>query len=164
MQELWRLREAGRLTPAQQALFNPLPREMLFDLSADPFGMHNLADDTRYAVHVARLSKALDRWLIETGDLSATAERDMVASMWPDLKQPGTHAPAGRFDRRGDRVSVTLRSSTPGASIGYSLSAPAQAEWRLYTRPIRLARGERIWAKAIRYGFAESPVVALVAQ
>ena len=44
------------------------PAEELYDLNSDPFELHNLINDSRYALHQHELSAALDRWMKETGD------------------------------------------------------------------------------------------------
>jgi uncharacterized sulfatase len=44
------------------------PAEELYDTAADPYEMHNLADDPKLAGIRGRLSTELDRWLAEQGD------------------------------------------------------------------------------------------------
>lgn len=44
------------------------PSVELFDLSADPFEMHNLAGDADYAGTIAELGGELDRWMQSQGD------------------------------------------------------------------------------------------------
>jgi hypothetical protein len=88
----------------------------------------------------------------------------MIAAMWPGMTQPLTAAPVFRLRRTGRAGStVVLSAPTAGASIGYSLEGPNAERWQLYTGPVRLAPGRQLWAKAIRYGYAESPVVAVPA-
>ncbi|MFQ5808063.1 MAG: sulfatase-like hydrolase/transferase [Armatimonadota bacterium] len=47
----------------------------LFDLSADPWEINNLADDPEHAAHVARLREELGKW--------QKAEDDPLADKWP---------------------------------------------------------------------------------
>lgn len=77
----------------------------------------------------------------------------MIKAAWGAETQPRTAKPV--IARNG--TSVTLSSDTKGASIGYRLNG--ERGWRLYTAPFD-ARGARIEAKAIRYGFIESEVAA----
>jgi len=65
------LNAAGRLTPAQAALCAPrMPDEELYDLTADPDEIHNLAGSTEPAHRAAldRLRLALEHWIVEVND------------------------------------------------------------------------------------------------
>jgi arylsulfatase A-like enzyme len=163
MQELWRLQAAGGLGPAQAQLFQALPREQLFDLRSDPHTMRDLAGDPAHAADLKRLRAALDEWLAQSPDLGAVPERRMIAAMWPGMTQPVTAAPAFKLRTGRAGSSVALSAPTAGASIGYSLEGPDAERWSLYTGPVPLAPGRRLWAKAIRYGYVESAVVAVAA-
>jgi N-sulfoglucosamine sulfohydrolase len=67
--ELKRLRDAGKLTPAQAEVFTkPRPAEELYDTQNDPHELVNLANDPGHARELQRLRAALDRWSTETGD------------------------------------------------------------------------------------------------
>ncbi|HND56137.1 MAG TPA: sulfatase, partial [Pirellulaceae bacterium] len=68
-QELRRLRDAGMLTDEQRICFRtPRPGEELFDLSADPHELRNLAADPAHATTLTRLRAALDEWVRATDD------------------------------------------------------------------------------------------------
>jgi hypothetical protein len=91
--------------------------------------------------------------------------------MWPGGKQPVTATPF--IVQRGStnwqkpvRDSVQTFSGpteveifvpTQGASIGYTTEAGPKPHWKLYTGPFRLTGPVTIRAKAIRYGYEESP-------
>lgn len=76
----------------------------------------------------------------------------MVERMWPGLEQPATAVPNAELaDGR-----VALYSATPGASLGYRID---EGPWQLYTGPVALAPGQRLEAKAVRYGFVESQLI-----
>ena len=65
-----RLRDAGKLTPAQRACFvSPRPAEELYDVEADPHESVNLAGDPRYAEMLGSMRRALSEWVRETGDI-----------------------------------------------------------------------------------------------
>jgi N-sulfoglucosamine sulfohydrolase len=69
MDALRRLRDAGKLTPAQARIFQqPRPAEELYDVSADPHEFKNLAGDPRHARTLAELRAKLDAWGRETDD------------------------------------------------------------------------------------------------
>jgi arylsulfatase A-like enzyme len=64
--------EAGRLTPAQQRLFEvPRARLELYDLAADPWELHNVAGDPRYAREVRELTTVLQNWMEDSDDFPA---------------------------------------------------------------------------------------------
>ena len=92
-QAMRRLRDAGKLTPAQRACFvSPRPAEELYDLDADPHELVNLAGDPKFAEVLADMRRALSEWERETGDV-----------------RPGTLTP-DEFDREtGDALPNRVR-------------------------------------------------------
>jgi arylsulfatase A-like enzyme len=68
-QTMRRLRESGKLAPAQMACFlRPRPQEELYDLVSDPHQLKNLADDSKYAETLRDLRQVLSNWQTETND------------------------------------------------------------------------------------------------
>lgn len=175
-QELWRLHALGALDSAQEALFQPRPPEELYDCQADPWELHNLAEDPAFASIRERMRQALDTWQHEYDVWGDIPEEQMVVSMRPGGEQPKTATPmivpfAG--DSPGLDVTpggggyeapvlVHLYCATQGASIAYAIDEPAtrertQLRWRLYTQPLSLPQGvSTIRARANRIGFLES--------
>ena len=153
MQELWRLEAAGELPPHIAQYFSGnRPREELYDLEADPYELDNLAGEAEYAAQLAHMRAAMARFNARTPDWSEDGEVAMVERMWPGLEQPATAVPNAELaDGR-----VALYSATPGASLGYRID---EGPWQLYTGPVALAPGQRLEAKAVRYGFVESQVI-----
>jgi arylsulfatase A-like enzyme len=69
-QAMRRLRDAGKLTPAQQACFvSPRPAEELYDVDADPDELVNLAGNPKFAEVLGGMRRALSGWQRETGDM-----------------------------------------------------------------------------------------------
>lgn len=69
MDALRRLRQAGTLTPLQARIFvQPRPAEELYDVSADPQEVDNLATDPRHAATLTDLRGRLAAWGRETDD------------------------------------------------------------------------------------------------
>lgn len=156
MQEIWRLRDEKRLPPdVAQYVTAPQPIEELFDLKSDPHTVRNIAGRPEAAKDLARLREALGRWKTDVGDQADVPELEMVEAMWPGRIQPAT-APVEAQPSRG---GLALESATRGASVGYRLAG--DVGWRLYTAPLRLRSGAAVETKAIRYGYAESPVTRL---
>ena len=69
-------REEGKLSELQERLlFAPTrPAEELYDLSADPWEMNNLAGDPKYDPALQDLRQRLDRWIEESNDHGRTPE------------------------------------------------------------------------------------------
>ena len=64
--------KAGRLTRAQQRLFEaPRARLELYDLTADPWELRNVADDPGYQKEVRELAGVLQKWMENSDDFPA---------------------------------------------------------------------------------------------
>lgn len=160
MAELRRLFEAGQLSPLQARYFQtPRPAEELYDLRTDPDEVHNLAADPAFATIKTELSSALSEWRQLIGDPGKLAEDKMIKAAWGADTQPRTARPTMVLSPGPlGAPSIRLTNQTEGASIGYRLDDDAR--WKLYTGPFYVSPGRKIEAKAIRYGFAESEVMA----
>ena len=160
MQELLRLNQEGGLEGPQQLWFRPRkPVEELYDLQSDPHEIRNLAEDPGHQQTLDRLRRALEAWRAEVGDMGRIPEDEMIEQMWPGGKQPITAAPAihPSGGELGRSVKVALSCPTEGASIAYTIEEGEAPHWRLYTGPIELTTSTRLCARAIRYGYKESP-------
>jgi hypothetical protein len=174
MQAMLRLHAEDKLVGPQRHWFQSTrPAEELYDVKRDPYQINNIAQNKQYQDILADMRAKLEKWRMETGDMGDIAEEEMVASWWPDGKQPKTHTPqfvinAGQKRNMtiGDKggtyngpVQIKLYCPTQGASIGYRYDRNTD-NWILYTGPIQLDSGEfNISAKAIRYGYEESDVL-----
>lgn len=175
VQEMWRLYLAGELSGPQLLLFQPRPVEELYDTQADPWEIHNLADDPAYEPELERLRDALDGWRRAVGDLGDIPESEMVRRWYPGGEQPTAAsplfipiceespgrepAPAGGTFRAP--VVLQLHCATQGASVAYTFEAGDKPHWLLYTAPLRLPEGTTtVRARAIRIGYKESKEVA----
>lgn len=153
VREMRALYEAGGLDPVQRQWFEPTGAERLYDLATDPYETRNLVGSAEHAHVLERMREALAAWRSRVPDWSDLAEEEMVERMWPGGEQPRTAPPSIRI--RDGRVSITC--ATPGASIAYRIDGGA---WRLFTGPFE-ATGERIRARAVRYGWEASDDVEL---
>ena len=74
---------SGDLTgPSLRLMRDPFPIEMLFDTTADPYEIENLAesDIPAHRQVLDRMRAALDTWIVETGDRGNVLEPlDLVA-------------------------------------------------------------------------------------
>lgn len=162
MQELLRLHAEGGLDGPQLTWFQSTRAEYeLYDLENDRFEIENLASDPEYLEVFERLKAELDAWMERVHDRGSTPEREMVNQMWPGGVQPMTGSPliepdGGTFD---EQVQIILSAPTVGSSIAYTFEEGDGAHWNLYSRPLILDRSVTLRAKAIRYGYRESPEV-----
>jgi len=161
MRELWDYHERGKLEGAAALWFEPRPEETLYDTARDPHEIHDLALDPAYDSTLLRLRGALDAWLAQRVDRGAQPEEEMIEQMWPGGEQPVTGAPRVEILGAQDAPRVRIQEATPGSSIGYRVD---DGHWQLYTQAFPAAPGARIEARAVRYGWAESPVVRAVAE
>lgn len=151
--EMRDLFEAGSLDANQARWFEPVGAEQLYDTESDPFEIHDLSANPEHAGELARLRSALDEWLASIGDLREVDEAKLVEGMLCNGKACATPPPD--FQRRNGRIEI--HSEVASASIGYRLD---DGPWRLYTQPIPNSGGRRLEARAVRYGWDESEVVA----
>ncbi len=82
----------GKADPAHQTYYQPAPPEMLFDLNADPFQLHDLSKDRKQAAKIEELRGVLADWMRETRDKGLVPlqmrERDSSASFYARLSDP----------------------------------------------------------------------------
>ncbi len=179
MQELFRLHADGALDPVQQLwMRDSRPMHELYDTESDPYEINNLAYNDAYAERLATMEQALDAWIARSGDMGFIPELEMVEDFWPDGRQPVT-AGVAIFPRRTMKtairadadilapgasggtfaapVEIIMYSPTQGASIAYTTDAGDDARWHLYSGPIKVEASTTFRAKAIRYGYRESP-------
>jgi uncharacterized sulfatase len=62
------------------------PAEELYDLTSDPYELHNLAGDEAHAETLASLRKDVDGWMAEQGDLGLKTEQAVKAAFLPAEK------------------------------------------------------------------------------
>ncbi|MGY8953219.1 MAG: sulfatase/phosphatase domain-containing protein, partial [Flavobacteriales bacterium] len=75
MSVLHQLDQQGELTETQQLVTaKTRPTEELYDLSVDPYEIHNLADNKAYTSNLNALRTLLNKWIQETGDQGMTPE------------------------------------------------------------------------------------------
>ncbi|MEJ7779753.1 MAG: sulfatase [Daejeonella sp.] len=159
MKELHRLNEENKLNAVQQLWFRKSKDpEELFDTKTDPFELENLALNPRYGTKLKELRNELERWMKYTGDKGFIPEKQWIASFWPDLKQPITSDPAFKVENG----LLSLSSATRGASLSYKIPDVNQdinaIAWQLYTNPLRLKAGQKVFTIAERIGYQESRI------
>ncbi|MGA1196455.1 MAG: HEAT repeat domain-containing protein, partial [Candidatus Latescibacterota bacterium] len=107
------------------------PVEELYDLDADPYEVHNLAESKAYANTLVRLRKAHENWTIETRDVGLMPEPEMIRAIQKNgsadkiftsetglnhLKTIRTTADAAR---RGDQTTLLAALNSDDASVRF---------------------------------------------
>lgn len=132
------------------------PREELYDLQNDPYEIHNLADDPKYAERISKYRKALANWQLEIGDKGFIPEHDLIEMFWPEMIQPITQNVTFKNPKKG---TLKMSCTTEGASIGYQTGKDIGTKhWALYHTPIKIDKNQKIVARAIRIGFKASEI------
>jgi len=91
------LHKRGELTPEQARFMAPTrPKEELYDLQADPYELHNLADEPEAAGTLKELRAELERWIEETDDRGRIPEDRETIKYWTEVSQR-----YGRLENRG---------------------------------------------------------------
>ena len=162
MQELQRLRKAGKLTEAQALWFRETkPDYEFFDTKTDPHELHNLIDNPAYADKVTELKRGLERWYKDVPDLMRQDERDYLATLWPKGVKPIAEEPEIHIS--GDHVAIKHKAKW--TSIGYQITVsgeqPKTDQWDVYTRPVSKIEGKTIHVIADRVGYQPSGIVSL---
>ena len=78
--QVWRrLAKTGKLNPIQGRYFQPTkPIEELYDTDRDPYQIHNLATDPRYADVLSRMRAECVAWMKRTGDVGLLPEYELA--------------------------------------------------------------------------------------
>jgi N-sulfoglucosamine sulfohydrolase len=174
MQELLRVRAEGTAKgPVALWLQSRRPVEELYDTKADPHDVRNLAADPAHRAALERMRTAVTDWMARIDDQGLTNEAEMIQRMWPGGVQPITAAPfilkrgsanwqktaRDSLQTYGGPTEVEIYVPTQGASIAYTTDTGPDPRWRLYTGPFLLQGPTTVRARAVRYGYKESPEV-----
>lgn len=65
---------ASGATKSRGEFYQHRPAEELYDLSTDPFELHNVIADPQYAAVKRELSSELDAWMRQQGDKGVATE------------------------------------------------------------------------------------------
>jgi arylsulfatase A-like enzyme len=170
MQEWFRLQAERKLTGAAALWMRTnRPAEELYDTTADPHQIRDLSADPAHRATLTRMRSAVTEWMARVGDQGLVNEAEMIQRMWPNGVQPETAQPYIVLRRSTDGptrqaeigidgpTEVVIYVPTQGASVAYATEEGPAPAWRLYTGPILVDGATTLRAKAIRYGYQESP-------
>jgi N-sulfoglucosamine sulfohydrolase len=100
----------GKLTPVQKVLTAPtMPAEELYDLTADPHEINNLADshDPAHRAALSRLRAVLEEWITTTNDQGKVLEPPDLAAR-AGVTKPGTNPQTGMIPKARPRKKPAL--------------------------------------------------------
>ncbi len=78
--------EKSWLGPNQRSLVEPLPKEYLFDLNADPFEMRSLVSDPRKAKLLAKMRRELANWQASTRDYGMEEDSEAIIKAFEEYR------------------------------------------------------------------------------
>ncbi len=156
MKDLREAYDKGQLKGGMKAWFEERPVEEFYDLTKDPYELNNVINDPAYAKEIANMRKVMDDWRDQGNDATIVPEKQLRASVLDaNGQQNTTMQPVVSQDEINHKVYIT--NLTDYASIGYSFDGK---HYDVYTKSFSVPAGvDKIWAKAVRYGWKESPVV-----
>lgn len=107
--ELWDAAKAGTLKPAQNDIFlKPRPSEELYDVTKDPYQLHNLAASEGHDAELKKMRVLLNQWSDQTGDSvpkNPTPDRDTIDGKkikgWRHKEFPGKSKEATKINHAG---------------------------------------------------------------
>jgi len=131
---VWKqLFDEGQLNTAQSAFWLPKPAEELYDLTADPYQIKNLAAVPEQQLALQQLQGALKTWMIEIRDLGLLPEGEM-------LDRAGAGAP---YDLGQDAARFPIDSIYAAADL--ATQAKAGDTQRLVELCVAPESGVRYW-------------------
>ncbi len=158
MRELYRLRDEGKLTPAQALWFrDSKPGEELFDVVKDPYELNNLADDPAYKDKLMELRAKCQTWVTSFDDTGLMPETELKEKMRPGGKELKVVPPKVSVE---DGVAV-VSCETAGSTIGFKINGTSSNVdgWQIYTKPIKLEKGDTLKVVGDRIGYRYSEII-----
>ena len=153
MQRLVEMRDQKLLNPVQMLWFNsPTPVEALYDCQEDPHNINNLADEPRYASKLAQMRDAFKtEWIYKYNyDWATKGEAFFIGRARPGGDQPVTTNPEAEITSDGYFV---IKNPSEAVTVSYAIG---EGQMRIYTKPIKLNKGDEITYVAGRIGYINS--------
>ncbi|MEJ2613650.1 MAG: sulfatase-like hydrolase/transferase [Ignavibacteriaceae bacterium] len=162
MKEMRRLNAEGKLNDVQKLFFRDIkPLEELYDITADPYEINNLADKSEYAETLLKMRNVLHNWMIETEDTGLIPEPVLDSSMRPQISWEKTGNPyVSYIKKNSDYFEIKVDCETEGASIVYNIGN--NKNWKLFSKKIKVKNNKTLKVKANRLGFDISDTVSFI--
>ncbi|MEK9612762.1 MAG: sulfatase [Flavobacteriaceae bacterium] len=154
MQNLNQLWREGKLSKKVRQWFaTPKPQEELYQIDNDPYELNNLADKEAFKDTLVFLRKQMDTWILETRDLGAIPEKELIENWLPNGKKVQLEALTASLEQE----SVSLTHPKKSSTIVWKTKK--DSVWNVYTQPLKGIHS--LQAKAVQIGFKESPVFTM---
>ena len=151
MKELRKMYENNELNEIQKIWLELIPELQLYDLNNDPYEINNLAYDPNYKDKVLLLENVLEQWIEKNNFHGHLEEEDLIEVFWPENTQPQTTEPL--YSLEDGFLHLKNNDVSKDASIGFSYDGK---NWEVYSEPIEIKKNNKIYFKAVRYGWKES--------
>jgi N-sulfoglucosamine sulfohydrolase len=148
MKDILKLRDEGKLDSVQMSWFSNKPVEELYDTRVDPYEIHNLVSDPKYAGTLNELRSAFKDWNRSVGDMGSMPEAEMIKNMWKGKDSPPQTEPPEIIN---DKEGIKLSCKTQGASIGYRIVKKG-------TPPEKEQRTVQTWDMEFAYGIIKNGI------
>lgn len=163
-----RLHDEGKLTPVQDAFWNPKPPEELYDLAADPDEVINLAGSPAHQADKARLREAQQAHAREILDVGFLPEGDRTRRARGgspyDLAREGSRYPFERVFATAEAASLLTPAATPDLKTALGDADSAVRYWGALGVLMRGRSGFNAAGAALRGSLGDpSPDVRVVA-
>lgn len=132
------------------------PPEELYDVTADPHEINNLAALPQHQATLKQMRAALEKWQKETKDLGLVPELELRERMRPSGVWQKVAAPTVNKNITASAIKVKLACTTEGSSIAYTTDSGAAPHWLLYSGELMLKSGTILRVKACRFGYLDS--------
>lgn len=100
--------ELGKLSPAQQAMVDPMPEELLFDVEADPMEVHDLASDPEYQEVLDKMRLALTAWQEETVDHGMEEDSEAIIQAFKEYGEQSRSSRAEKIQAVQDAIRTEI--------------------------------------------------------
>ena len=158
MQKMEEMRDQGLLDPVQMLWFaTPTPSEALYDCKEDPHQIHNLAEDPRYAAKLGQMREAFQREWIDkyNPDWVSKGETFFIGRARPGGEQPVAANPEAEIT--GDGYFI-IKNPSEDLTVSFAIG---EGKMQIYTKPVKLNKGEEIAYVAGRIGYKNSEIEIL---
>jgi uncharacterized sulfatase len=130
---VWKqLHDEGKLTPEQDALWNPKPSEELYDLQNDRDEVKNLANSPEHAAIKAKMRQAQQAHATKIRDVGFVPEGERLARSQNSSPYDFGHSDAYPFDRvieTADLASLLHPEAVPALKKALADREPAVRYW-----------------------------------
>ena len=153
MQKLEEMREQGLLDPVQMLWFTtPTPVEALYDCQEDPHQINNLATDPRYTAKLEQMREAFQKEWIDKYNLNwvSKGETFFIGRARPGGEQPVTATPEAEITEDGYFI---IKNPSGAVTVSFAIGA---GKMNIYTKPVKLNKGDEITYVAGRIGYKNS--------